>query len=120
MKFVPYAASTLAGLILFGLGIIGQYHIPAQPIDALTVLLEPTSFGVKFDDFYYFVLSAVGIWLVLYVLPRAASGIALVLVLSKMALIKGWIPVGTTVALCLLLTLIISLHRTPRRTAPQK
>ncbi len=109
MTFLTYAASTLAGLILFGLGVIGQHQIPAQPLEALTVLLMPTQFGQGFDDAYYMALSAVGVWLVLYFWPRTASGVALFLVLAKMAIMDGWVTVGVTVAACLLFTFIIYL-----------
>ncbi|KJZ20700.1 hypothetical protein [Loktanella sp. S4079] len=90
MHFVSHTVCSLAGLILSAIGFIGLNDIPASPIESLTILLEPLGYGPTFDAYYHRALILLGIWLVAYIWTRAASGIALILVLLKIVVLNGW------------------------------
>ncbi|PRY78134.1 hypothetical protein CLV80_10497 [Yoonia maritima] len=116
MNYVSYIACTISGLILCAISFIGIYNIPASPIASLTILLEPSGFGPLFDANYFKGLMVIGFWLILFVWARAAAGAALAMVLFKMIVINGWVPLTITVALCLLLTFVVTISVTPGTT----
>ena len=113
MDYVSYIACTISGLILCAISFIGIYNVPADPIASLTILLEPSGFGPLFDANYFKGLMIIGFWLILFVWVRAAAGVALAMVLFKMIVINGWIPLTMTVALCLLLTFVVTIRIAP-------
>ena len=103
---MSYVACSFAGLVLFAISLIGIYDLPSRPAEALTVLLEPTGFGSFFDMVYLWSLMFLGIWLVLFVFVRIASGLALVLVLFKILVTNGWLALAVTISLCVLLNMV--------------
>jgi|GEM_PF-3261731 len=108
MNYVSYIACTLAGLILCAISFVGLYNIPAQPIETLTILLEPMGYGANLDNGYLWVLMLLGVWLLLFFWVRVASGIALGLVLLKIIVLNGWVPIAITIGICILLTLVVT------------
>ena len=82
-----YLASLLAGLLLFGIGIIGAFDLPAQPSEPITVLLMPL-FGEVLDRIYWAALAFLGFWLTLSYHARPAAGAATVLVVGKLIAIR--------------------------------
>ncbi|WP_439156240.1 hypothetical protein [Yoonia sp.] len=110
MNLLSFAASTISGLLLCGIGLIGLTDMPARPVSQLTVLLEPTGFGKKADTAYLAAISFVGVWLVLSVWARLAAMAGMVLILSKIVLHHGMLALALTIALCVLVAAAIALR----------
>jgi hypothetical protein len=118
MEYISYIACTTAGLILSAIAFVGLFDISVQPIEAATILLQPSGLGEIFDDIYLWIDLALGFWLILFFWVRTASAIALALVLFKIVLLHGWIPLVLTIGLCLLLTLVIGLTYSSQSETP--
>lgn len=83
MDYCAYICATIAGLILFCVGMIGLSGMPFALNPAVSVLLEPLGHADRYDNAYYVAMIALGVWLVLYVSARIAAVLALALILIK-------------------------------------
>lgn len=108
MNFLLYVAGTLAGLILFGIGFIGLSGMPVKPVSHLTILLEPTGLSEVVDTLYLQAFVVLGVWLLLSYWVRLAAFCAIIVILSKILLLHGWLPMTLTSGLCLLLSAVIA------------
>lgn len=99
MQYISYPVCAIAGLLLFGIGFIGATDLPAQPISSLTILLEPLGAGPKMDMIYWEALMVLGFWITLCYWVRVPAGIALCLVIGKIAVVKGVLPLLATTGL---------------------
>lgn len=61
------------------------------PMQDLSFLLQPTEFGAQFDRAYALTLMCSGIWLILFVWARVAAIAALLLIVAKYAIMRGWL-----------------------------
>jgi hypothetical protein len=87
---VDYCANvcaSIAGLLLFCIGVIGLSGMPFDANPAITVMFQSISESRRIDHTYYFALILVGIWLVLDIRARMAAMLALALVLVKIVLV---------------------------------
>ena len=87
MEYCAYICASIAGLVLFCIGIIGLSGAPFALSPSVSVLLEPLGRGAQLDTIYYAALIVLGIWLVLYMQARLAALLALVLVLVKVVIV---------------------------------
>ncbi len=101
--------SLCAGLLLFGLAVIGFFQIEAQPIEALTILLEPLGMGPNLDQAFHIVMGILGAWLTLGFYTRAAATLALGLILTKVLFIKGVIALSVTIVVCAMVATIVAI-----------
>ena len=97
--------SLTAGLILFGLGVVGVTEIPHADMHPVTVLLYPLGLSETMDSIYYSFLMFLGFWLTLCIHIRVPAGIALALVLAKVTYLGDIERIGVLPALALLITL---------------
>lgn len=104
---ISYYVSLATGLILFGIGIIGVARIPANPIEQITILLEPMGFGDAVDNAYWLGLAAIGVWLSIWVHVRIPAILALVMIIFKIAHFEGVIPEALTGVLSVLLIIVL-------------
>jgi hypothetical protein len=86
MDYCANICASLAGLLLFCIGVIGLSGMPFAANPAITVMFEPIGTSARLDQLYYLALIVVGIWLVLYLHARMAALLALALVLIKIVL----------------------------------
>lgn len=87
MDYCAYICASIAGLVLFCIGLIGLTGTPHALSPAATLLLQPMGYGESLERYYYIALIVIGVWLVLYLQARIAAMLALVLVLAKIALV---------------------------------
>jgi hypothetical protein len=90
--YISQIAATLVGCVLLAIGASGAIGADLYPIDSISFLVRPTALGAYFDHRYWVALSAVGLWLVLFVFPRAAAISALILILVKWPILAGFAP----------------------------
>lgn len=83
MDYFANICASVAGLLLFCIGVIGLSGMPFAENPAITVLFQPLGESERLNQTYYLALILVGIWLVLYIQARFAALVALVLVLLK-------------------------------------
>ncbi|MDE0590405.1 hypothetical protein OU789_10750 [Halocynthiibacter sp. C4] len=88
MRVISYWAAAFSGLNMFAIGIVGTTVINADPINAIPILLEPTSLGPKIDTAYYITFMALGLWLVLSMFVRIPAAIALIMIMAKMFILN--------------------------------
>lgn len=100
MYYVSLSASTIAGLILLGIGFIGLSGMPAKPIDRLTILMEPTGFGATFDTIYLATLMLNGFWMIMFFWARAAAIFATTAILTKILIVNGLLALALALLLC--------------------
>lgn len=110
MHFLSYVASAISGLVLCGIGFIGLTDMPAQPVDQLTILLEPTDYGSRFDTAYLAAISLAGGWLILYFQARIAAATAMILILFKIVIQHGVTALALTIVLCALIATSVVLR----------
>lgn len=110
MNSLSFAASAISGLVLLGIGFIGLTGMPAQPVEQLTILLEPTGHGSAVDTIYMAAITIVGGWLVLFVWARLAAAAAMLLVLSKIMMQYGLLALALTILLCVVIAGAITLR----------
>lgn len=87
MDYGAYICASVAGLLLFCIGLIGISGATFALSPAVTVLLQPLGYGDRYDLFYYIAMIVLGVWLVLYLYARLAAILALALILAKIALV---------------------------------
>lgn len=97
--------SLTAGLILFGLGLIGLTDMANANMHPITVLLYPLGLSETMDSIYYGFLMFLGFWLTLCIHVRVPAGIALTLVLAKVTFLSDGARIHILAALALLITL---------------
>ncbi len=112
---ISYYISLVTGLILFGIGMIGVARIPANPIEQITILLEPMGFGPSVDNAYWLGLASIGVWLSLWVYVRIPAILALAMIFFKIAHFEGFIPEALTGALSLLLIVVFLQRKNNQR-----
>ncbi|WP_322891397.1 MULTISPECIES: hypothetical protein [unclassified Yoonia] len=83
MDYFANTCASVAGLLLFCIGVIGLSGMPFAENPTITVLFQPLGQSERLNQAYYLALILVGIWLVLYIQARFAALAALVLVLLK-------------------------------------
>ena len=88
LDYCAYISATLAGLILFSLGVLGLSGMPFAVSPAVSVLLQPLGWQAGYDTAYYIAFVVLGIWLVLAVFVRLAAALALALVLLKILIVS--------------------------------
>lgn len=106
---LSYALGVFVGLILFVIGAIGTTGMEAEPIEALTILLEPLGFGATIDNIYWLMLSALGFWITLGLYVRAPAVISICLILVKIVILGGVVPLSLTIVLCLTVSVLMML-----------
>lgn len=87
MDYFANTCASVAGLLLFCIGVIGLSGMPFVENPAVTVLFQSLGQSERVDQTYYLALIFVGIWLVLYIQARFAALVALVLVLLKVVVV---------------------------------
>lgn len=83
MDYFANTCASVAGLLLFCIGVIGLSGMPFAENPAITALFQPLGQSERLNQTYYLALIMVGIWLVLYIHARFAALFALLLVLIK-------------------------------------
>ncbi len=91
--YTSQIAATLVGCVLLAIGASGAVGAHLYPMESISFLVRPTELGAAFDHRYWVALSAVGLWLVLFVFPRSAAIAALILILVKWSILTGLVPV---------------------------
>jgi len=97
--------SLTAGLILFGLGVVGATGVAHGDMHPVTVLLYPLGLSETMDIIYYAFLMFLGFWLTMCIHVRVPAGTALALVLAKVTYLGDISRIGVLPALALLITL---------------
>lgn len=87
MDYCAYICASVAGMMLFFIGLIGLSDATFVLSPAVTMLLQPLGYGDRYDLIYYTGLVVLGVWLVLSLQARLAAILALILVLAKIALV---------------------------------
>ena len=89
--YISQTFASLVGCVLFIIGIIGIMGGNLYPVQSISFLARGTEQGAKFDQLYWAALILVGIWLILFVYARLAAGTAIILILTKGAILHDWI-----------------------------
>lgn len=87
--YISQGAATLAGCVLFAIGLTGVIGTDLHPIASISFLTKPTELGVELDQLYWSGLAVIGIWLVLFINVRLAAIAAIVLIAAKWAILHG-------------------------------
>lgn len=87
MDYFANTCASVAGLLLFCIGVIGLSGMPFVENPLITSLLQPLGQSERVDQTYYFALILVGVWLVLYIQARFAALVALALVFAKILVV---------------------------------
>lgn len=87
MDYCASICASIAGLLLFCIGVIGLSGMDFAENPAITVLFQPLGSSPRVEQSYYLALIVVGIWLVLYIQARIAALVALALVLLKVLVV---------------------------------
>ncbi|MFU8824251.1 hypothetical protein [Yoonia sp.] len=87
LDYCAHISASLAGLILFTLGVLGLSGMPFAVSPAVTVLLQPLGWESFYDTAYYIAFVLLGFWLVLCVYVRIAGLLALALVFFKIMVV---------------------------------
>ena len=88
LDYVSYISATIAGLMLFSIGVLGLSGMPFSVNPSITHLLEPLGWATKYDTAYFIAFIFMGIWLVLSVFVKLAAVLALALVVLKIVIVR--------------------------------
>lgn len=79
------------GSVLLTIGLSGLFGVFLQPIAEISFLLEPMGFSPYYDRLYWYALTVVGSWLVLFFYARLAALTAICLIGFKWVVLNGFI-----------------------------
>lgn len=88
--YIAQTAATLVGIVLVAIGISGRLELPLYPIDRISFLAQPMPVADAINHYYWTVLALVGLWLILFILPRLAAGVAIGLIAVKWVVLQGY------------------------------
>ncbi|WP_131824978.1 hypothetical protein [Yoonia rosea] len=82
------AISLFVGAVFLTIGLSGSFGIFLEPISEISFLIEPLGFGAYYDHLYWNLLTAAGVWLILFLWVRAAAVFSIGLIVFKWAVIE--------------------------------
>ncbi len=82
------AIAMFVGAVLLTIGLSGVFGVFLQPISEISFLIEPMGFGAYYDHLYWNLLTAAGLWLILFFWVRPAAVFSILLLAFKWAMIE--------------------------------
>ncbi|PXW70857.1 hypothetical protein C7964_102757 [Loktanella sp. PT4BL] len=86
------AITMFVGAVFLTIGLSGIFGVFLRPISEISFLIEPMGLGAYYDQLYWSVLTATGVWLIMFFWVKQAALFSIGLILFKWAMIKYGAP----------------------------